>query len=417
MNTERGSQLRQLTLLALVAIICVIRFGWLIPAVVLAVMAMVVAHEFGHFITAKWTGMKATEFFVGFGPRVWSFRRGETEFGLKALPLGGYVRIIGMSSLEHLDDADEPRSYRAQSYPRRLLVASAGSLMHFALAFVILACALSFIGLPDEHRLGVAGLAQWDHQRTPAMIAHLKAGDEIVGVNGVNHPSATQFSHIVHGSIGRAVELRLLAQGHIRRVSIIPVDGRTVTISAQHIIDPKGPAEGFVGVELENLTSRQNPFVALGMSAKQTASLISQAAASLPHVFSPTQLSSLFHDATNSQAAQSSSTSGNRPVSGYGIVRLAVQSAQAGPREFLGIFAMINVFVGVMNLIPMLPLDGGLIAVATYERLRTRKGQPRYQADLNKLTPVVYGFLALLAFIFITTLYLDIAHPIANPFR
>mgnify|MGYP003344131979 CR=1 FL=1 len=86
------------------AVAIVAMTGWLIPAVVVAVILMVVGHEFGHYITARMTGMKVTEFFVGFGPRVWSMRRGETEFGLKALPLGGYVRIVGMSTMENVDD-------------------------------------------------------------------------------------------------------------------------------------------------------------------------------------------------------------------------------------------------------------------------------------------------------------------------
>src|SRR5438045_9220404 len=90
--------------------------------VIFALVAIVMLHEFGHFATAKWAGMKVTEYFFGFGPRLWSIRKGETEYGIKAIPLGGYVKIIGMSNLEHVDPADESRAYRSKSYPRRLLV-------------------------------------------------------------------------------------------------------------------------------------------------------------------------------------------------------------------------------------------------------------------------------------------------------
>src|SRR5208282_2254501 len=106
--------------------------------VVLALVAMVMLHEFGHFATAKWSGMKVTEFFVGFGPRLWSLRRGETEYGIKALPLGGYCRIIGMNNLEEVDPADEPRTYRQAPVWRRLSVALAGSAMHFLIAICLL---------------------------------------------------------------------------------------------------------------------------------------------------------------------------------------------------------------------------------------------------------------------------------------
>jgi len=96
---------------------------------------MIVFHELGHFATAKWTGMKVTEFFVGFGPRLWSVGKGETEYGVKALPLGGYCKIPGMTLLEEIDPADESRTYRQQRFWKRLLVATAGSITHFILAF------------------------------------------------------------------------------------------------------------------------------------------------------------------------------------------------------------------------------------------------------------------------------------------
>ena len=116
--------------------------GWPWVLVVWSVIVIIMLHELGHFVTAKWSGMKATEFFVGFGPRLWSIRRGETEYGFKALPLGGYVKILGMTSMEELDPSDEPRSFVNQSTSKRVLVASAGSIVHVLIAF-----ALAFIAL------------------------------------------------------------------------------------------------------------------------------------------------------------------------------------------------------------------------------------------------------------------------------
>ena len=119
--------------------------------VVIALIVMIMLHELGHFLTAKWSGMKVTEFFLGFGPRLWSVRKGETEYGVKAIPAGGYVRIIGMSNLEEVDPADEPRTYRQQPFPRRLSVAVAGSTMHFIIAFVLLFVLLTGGGRPRDH--------------------------------------------------------------------------------------------------------------------------------------------------------------------------------------------------------------------------------------------------------------------------
>src|SRR5947208_4997941 len=116
--------------------------------VIFAIFAIVMLHEFGHFVTAKWAGMKVSEYFFGFGPRLWSIKKGETEYGIKAIPVGGYVRILGMHNLEKVDPADEPRTYRQQSFPRRLSVAVAGSFMHFLLAFLLLVVLWTAVGVP-----------------------------------------------------------------------------------------------------------------------------------------------------------------------------------------------------------------------------------------------------------------------------
>src|SRR5579863_2106221 len=101
--------------------------GWTaLLIVIVAIIVMVMVHELGHFATAKWAGMKVTEYFVGFGPRLWSIRKGETDYGFKPILLGGYVKIIGMTSAEEVHPDDEPRSYRQQPFGKRIIVASAG---------------------------------------------------------------------------------------------------------------------------------------------------------------------------------------------------------------------------------------------------------------------------------------------------
>jgi membrane-associated protease RseP (regulator of RpoE activity) len=385
---------------------------------------MVVGHELGHFLTAKWTGMKATEFFVGFGPRIWSFRRGETEYGIKALPLGGYVKITGMSSLEQLDDSDEPRSYRAQSYPRRLLVASAGSIMHVIMAALLLFVSYSALGVPDVSKIQIAGFTAWDgHVKTVAQLAGLHRGDVVLRVTNLATGRVTN----VHGGAdlvgavaiasNQPLELVVRRDGRTRTLTATPLDGRTLRSGGVELVAPSQPAHGFLGISLENPNKRVAPWTAAPTVVTRVGSMIKEATLSVPKMFSPSQLGNLFQNVTNDAVGQQSAQTGNRPVSGVGAVRLAVESAHAGPREFIALFATLNIFVGVLNMFPMMPLDGGLVLVATYERLRTRKGQPRYQADLNRLAPVVFLFLGLLAFIFLTTLYLDIVHPINNPFQ
>ncbi len=127
--------------------------------VLAAIIAMIMLHELGHFVMAKRAGMKVTEFFLGFGPRLWSIRRGETEYGVKAIPAGGYVRIIGMSNVDEVDPADEERTYRSKPYRHRLGVAVAGSTMHFIIAAVPAVPALAAAGLPTAAAGDRAGRA------------------------------------------------------------------------------------------------------------------------------------------------------------------------------------------------------------------------------------------------------------------
>src|SRR5262252_5779195 len=113
---------------------------------IVALLGSVMLHELGHFLTAKKFGMRVTQFFIGFGKTLWSTFRGETEYGVKALPFGGFVKITGMTSLEEIDTADEPRSFRNQPGWQRIIVLAAGSFMHFVLAFVLLFAVAVFIG-------------------------------------------------------------------------------------------------------------------------------------------------------------------------------------------------------------------------------------------------------------------------------
>ena len=119
--------------------------GWLIFLVALLVSVML--HETGHFVTAKRFGMKCTRYFVGFGPTVWSTQRGETEYGIKAFPVGGFVKIVGMTSLDEVDPEDEARSFRRAPGWQRLIVLAAGSFMHFVLAAVLIFAVALTIGV------------------------------------------------------------------------------------------------------------------------------------------------------------------------------------------------------------------------------------------------------------------------------
>jgi RIP metalloprotease RseP len=139
-------------------------------------------HEFGHYATAKAFGMKVEKFFLGFGPTLWSFRRGETEYGVKAIPAGGFVKIIGMSPVEDIDPADQGRTFYEQSAWKRVIVLSAGSFTHFVLAAALIFAGLAFIGLPNPD---VPAKTDLDVvlADSPAGAAGVEPGDRIVAID------------------------------------------------------------------------------------------------------------------------------------------------------------------------------------------------------------------------------------------
>ena len=173
--TGAGPLLR-LTVVVAAGVGAAVAFGALpVLVVVLALVAMIMLHELGHFAAAKWSGMKVTEYFLGFGPRLWSIRRGETEYGVKAIPAGGYVRIVGMTMLEQVDPSDEERSYRQASFPRRLLVAFAGSGMHMIIAFVLLFSLYAFSGAPTLTSPTISSLGHFSTGPSPAQRGRAQA--------------------------------------------------------------------------------------------------------------------------------------------------------------------------------------------------------------------------------------------------
>ncbi|MDE3065610.1 MAG: site-2 protease family protein [Acidobacteriota bacterium] len=390
--------------------------GWPLPVVILAIILMVMGHEFGHFITAKRAGMQVTDFFVGFGPVVWSWRRGETRYGVRALLLGGYVKVPGMTWSDPIDPSLESRTYRAASYPRKVIFASAGSLMHVVMALALAWASLAFVGVPSASHIGISGFTRWDgYHRNAAQQAGIRVGDQIVSIDGHAITSAAILVNLVHEHAGERLTIVVARHGHDLTLHATPRDGRALTVEGKPVATGTSP-QGYLGVGLVEQSVTRSWFAAVPASFTQVSSMVATAARAMVHVFTPAQFASLFHQVASPSAANNPTTQLNRPESIVGVVRLAVQSTQSGLGIMLEILMALNIFVGVLNMIPILPLDGGYVAIATYERLRSRRSRP-YRADVNKLMPLIYAFVGVLLVLFATTLYLDIAHPIANPFQ
>jgi membrane-associated protease RseP (regulator of RpoE activity) len=183
---------RALVGMAIIVGLLALLAAWSVWAFVFVVLLLVCIflHELGHFVTARWTGMKATQFFLFMGPKLWSFRRGETEYGVRAYPVGAFVRIIGMNNLDEVEPEDEPRAYRSTSSPRRMLVITAGSLMH-----MLIAVALLFGVYATKGQLESTGELTFTEvvPGGPAAQAGLQPGDDIVSIDGVVETSALDF--------------------------------------------------------------------------------------------------------------------------------------------------------------------------------------------------------------------------------
>jgi membrane-associated protease RseP (regulator of RpoE activity) len=363
------------------------------------VFVMIMVHELGHYIAAKRFGIKVEEFFVGFGPRLWSFRRGETEYGLKAIPVGGYVRIAGMNPFQEPAPEDRARVFTAKPKWQRAVVLGAGSMTHFVLAFLLLASFFWFIGVPEFGGAQVAGVSPTlDGRPSPASVAGLEPGDRFVEVDGQPVRSYQRFLDYIGTHPGQELDLVVERDGRLMEVRATPrlseqegeLTGRLGIVVAQAVVarDRSGPVEGVVE------------------AGRGVGQLAAGSFGAMAQIFGPDGLSRVGQLLIGEEER-----SVEDPVGVVGAARFSGQAVQAGQMEyFFFLFAFFNVFVGILNLFPLPPLDGGHLAVLGIEALTRRRIDPR---RLIPVTAVVAGFLILFT---IAITYLDVFSPIPNPF-
>jgi membrane-associated protease RseP (regulator of RpoE activity) len=378
---------------ALIGVLGLFSIWWLV--FVVGVLIAIFLHELGHFVTARWSGMKATQFFIGFGPRLWSFRRGETEYGVRALPLGAFVRIIGMNNMDDVDPADEQRTYMSKSYPKRLLVISAGSIMHMLIAIVLLFTVYATDGEDYADGAEVVELVA----DGPAIAAGLHVDDVVRSINDVEVRDSESMGRLIRSYVaGEQISVGVLRDGALLEIP--------VTLAANS--DPSSPIVGkpFMGVSSDTRVSTIDHSV--GGAAVNAVTDIFPTSWELTKgavkVLNPV---SVFTHLTGSNDDLET-----RPTTLVGATSVADDvGEQLGIIGILFYLAILNVFVGVFNMFPLLPLDGGHAAVATYERLRERNGQ-RYYADVAKMMPFAMAVMTVLLFLFVSGLYLDITDPV-----
>jgi membrane-associated protease RseP (regulator of RpoE activity) len=390
--------------------------GWII--FIVAISISITLHEFGHFITAKKFGMKATQFFLGFGPTLWSFTRGETEYGVKAIPAGGFVKIIGMTSVEEVDPEDEPRSFRRHPAWQRIIVLVAGSTMHFLLALVLLFMIPLAIGLQNGNTNTIGTVVSCvpttnesacarGEAASPASKLGLRPGDELVAFGGKPVATWDQFtSDIKRYKRGDRVTVTFQRGG--TRFT------RTVALSQTLEYGTKTPV-AFLGIAGTYVYQRTSPLRAVtyagsmfGQAFADTGDVLGDLPSAVDHLFAKNRAKTPGGDLTS--------------IVGVGQITGQVVSAsgvgwQAKAFEVLLIVTSVNVFIGLLNLLPLLPLDGGHVAVVLYEKLRSwlarLRGRPDPGlVDMTKLVPVSLGVFAILIGFSLLLIYADIVNPI-----
>ena len=425
---------------------------------VLLIAFSIAAHELGHLVPAKRFGVRVTDYMIGFGPTVWSMQRGETRYGIKAFPLGGYIKMIGMlppargatrsgggrlstlvedarrQSLADIGPGDEDRVFYRLPVRKRMVIMLGGPVMNLVLAFLLFAIVLVGIGTPQP-TLALDAIVPCTPTATvpsgaplpsgrcpsgsveaPAAAAGLRPGDSIVAVNGVPMAEWADVTGALVPRGGQAVTLTVMpADGAAARE--VPIEVATIE---RPVLDsegvPTGQTEpgGFIGVR-PAFDYVPQPWTAVPstMWAITKASVV--ALVSLPV---------RLYELVSQTLIGGGERAVDGPVSVVGASRIGGEIAardepfEAKAAGFLGLLASLNLFLFLFNLLPILPLDGGHVAGAAFEGIRRRianvRGRPDPgPVDVARLLPVAYVVAAALIAMGVIVIWADLVKPIS----
>lgn len=422
-----------------------------IIAFILAILFSIAWHELGHFIPAKKFGVMVTQYMIGFGPTIWSRTRGDTEYGAKAIPLGGYIKMIGMfppgkdgktrasstgriaalvedarrqSAEEVITPEDERRSFYRLSVPKKLTVMFGGPVMNLILATVLFTIMFVGFGTPSSTltveqvtpcvptQSQPSGKCGPGSLPSPAAAAGLKPGDTIMSFNGSPVTSWTQLSQAIHATpVGSTINFVVNRDGHdqtltatLRGVSPSLVSGVEGTPGSDIAFLGLSPTVQLVQQPVSSVPAR--------MWELTTASV--KAMIAIPAKMVGVSKAA-FGGAERDPAG---------PIGVVGVTRISGDVAGSNEiptswkvADFIGLVASLNLFLFLFNLIPLLPLDGGHIAGALWEGLRRQLARLRGRADpgpvdVAKALPIAYAVSFLLIGMSVLLLYADVVNPV-----
>ena len=386
----------------------------------LAILVSVALHECGHMWVALATGMKVRRYFVGFGPTLWSTRRGETEYGVKAIPAGGFCDIAGMTSVEELQPDEHDRAMFKQKTWKRVAVLFAGPGMNFVIGLVLIYAIAVIWGLPNLHPSAVIGQTACAASETkqgefdkctgvgPAAAAGIRAGDVVLKVGDT---SVSDFSDMaaavqkLHGTVP----------------VVIKRDGQTMTKYVDITQRQRWVTDGAGG-------AKPSTIGVMGVMGTSTGPTHYNLATAVPGTFAftgnlsvllgkslvaiPTKVGALIHAIGGGQRSL------DTPISVVGASIIGGDTVDHGVWMAFWLFlAQLNFILGAINLVPLLPFDGGHIAIAVFEKLRNMIRSARVKvaaAPVNylKLMPATYVVLVLLVGYMLLTVTADVVNPI-----
>jgi regulator of sigma E protease len=339
-----------------------------IAAAVIGLGLLIVFHEFGHFIVAKLSGVGVLTFSVGFGPKLWVKKVGETEYALSAFPLGGYVKMVGEDPDEQVQQADIDKSFAHKSLLTRTAIVFAGPGFNLLLAVLLLMVVFTFYGVPVMSTQ-ISGV----EKDSPAEIAGLMKGDRIVAIDGVPVDEWEELSQKIKGSGGKPLHLQIRRGDEIISVTVQPSkrEGRTI------FGEPK--EDWVIGIGSQVTIEKGNPGLAVVRGVQQT------------FEYSKLTLLALYKMIVGDVSPRNI----GGPIL---IAQMAGQQAQEGLGTFLAFLAVLSINLGVLNLLPVPVLDGGHLVFFAVEAITRKPVSVKYREMAQQVGICILVLLMVYAF-------------------
>jgi membrane-associated protease RseP (regulator of RpoE activity) len=412
-------------------------------------LASIALHELGHLSFAKLFGVRVTQYMVGFGPTMWSRHKGETEYGIKWIPLGGYIRMIGMlpprrddapgmvrrsstgpfqgliesargAALEEVGPGDEDRVFYRKKWWQKVIIMVAGPLMNLLLAFVFISIVVMGIGVSALQPV-IASVTKCTIPAaqagrdctpkdpvTPAAKAGLRPGDRVVSWDGHEIHSFGQLQALIRSSGGRTVPMVIRRDGHDLALTVA-----VTTNQMESLTDPgRTVTVGFLGISPASARERRGPGTVLATMGQMTTRTVGSL------VDLPKKMVGVWNAAFGGQKRDP-----NGPIGVVGASRIGGEIAASHEPGldklafFLTVLGTVNFAVGMFNLVPLLPLDGGHIAGALWEAIKRffarvlRRPDPGH-VDIAKALPLTYAMAAVIITMGALLIYADLVNPV-----